>query len=616
MYTAQEPRHRAASSYFRIIVTDNFRSFLHAAVLAGVFLAVSLLAASPAHAVKADELVKINSAVINPPLKAGGTSTLKVDAQVIEGWHINSDKPFSEDYIPTKVEVRGPVSVRPGAIKYPPAETMALDPAAGGDKISVFGGDVKFEVPLKAGADFAPKPGDAITVTIDYQGCNNNECLRPASVSTTVALATPGAAAGALEGIAGGGATFGGGIGGGDDSGGAIAHIFLNHGWFLGFLAVFLGGLALNLTPCVYPLIGVTIAYFGNQGGGPRRVMYLAIVFVLGIALMFSSVGVAVAMSGGLFGAAMQNPFVLVALAMMLLTLAASSFGLFVLQPPQWMLQRAGSAHPGYAGALLMGLGMGVVAAPCIGPIVLGLLLMVERSGSALFGFALFFTLAIGLGLPYIGLAMAAGHIRRLPRSGEWLTWIEHLFGFVLVGLALYFLDPVLPNNLMTRFLPYYAAGVGIYLGFISREGRSWRPFLVIRSALGVVAIAALAFMLYPRKAPEKLRFEPFNSELLASATEARKPVLIDFSADWCIPCREMEHSTFLDPSVVTEAKRFVTMKANLTAQDKKTEELTSKYEIQGVPTTMLIDSSGKVLQRKVGYIGPREMLADLRQVD
>ena len=573
-------------------------------------------AASPAHAVKANELVKIASATIDPPLKPGGASTLKISAQVIKGWHINSDKPFSEDYIPTKLELSGPVSVTPGAIKYPPAETMALDPAAGGDKISVFGGDIKFEVPLKAAGDFAPKPDDALTVTIDYQGCNNNECLRPASISTTVALAAPGAAAGALEGISGGSAALGGGIGGGDDSGGAIEHIFLNHGWFLGFLAVFLGGLALNLTPCVYPLIGVTIAYFGNQGGGPRRVMYLAIVFVLGIALMFSSVGVAVAMSGGLFGAAMQNPFVLVALAMMLLTLAASSFGLFVLQPPNWMLQRAGSAHPGYAGALLMGLGMGVVAAPCIGPIVLGLLLMVERSGSALFGFALFFTLAIGLGLPYIGLAMAAGHIRRLPRSGEWLAWVEHLFGFVLVGLALYFLDPVVPNNLMTRILPYYAAGVGIYLGFISREGRSWRPFLVMRSVLGVVAVAALALMLYPRQAPEKLRFEPFNSERLASATEARKPVLIDFSADWCIPCREMEHSTFIDPSVVNEARRFVTMKANLTAQDKKTEELTSKYEIQGVPTTMLIDSSGKVLQRKVGYIGPREMLSDLRQVD
>ncbi len=598
-------------------MTGNFRSFLRGTVLAGVFLAASLLAASPAHAVKANELVKINSATIDPPLKAGSTTTLKVAATVIPDWHINSNKPFSEDYIPTKLEVSGPVGVTPGAIKYPPAETMALDPAAGGDKISVFGGDIKFEVPLKAAADFAPKPGDALTVTIDYQGCNNNECLRPASVSTTVALAAPGAAAGVVEGIGSGIATRGGlGSGGDDDSGSAIAHIFDNHGWWVGFLAVFLGGLALNLTPCVYPLIGVTIAYFGNQGGGHRRVMYLAILFVLGIALMFSSVGVAVAMSGGLFGGAMRNPFVLVALSIILLTLAASSFGLFVLQPPNWMIQRAGAAHPGYAGALLMGLGMGVVAAPCIGPIVLGLLLMVERSGSALFGFALFFTLALGLGVPYIGLAMAAGHIRRLPRSGEWLAWVEHLFGFVLVGLALYFLDPVVPNNLMTRILPYYAAAVGIYLGFISPEGRSWRPFLVIRSAIGIVAVAALAFMLYPRQAPEKVRFEPFDLGLLASAAEARKPVLIDFSADWCIPCREMEHSTFIDPTVVSEAKRFVRMKANLTAQDKKTEELTSKFEIQGVPTMMLIDSTGKVAQRKVGYIGPQEMLAELRQVD
>jgi cytochrome c biogenesis protein CcdA len=203
---------------------------------------------------------------------------------------------------------------------------------------------------------------------------------------------------------------------------------------------------------------------------------FLAVIFVLGIALMFSTVGVAVALSGGLFGAAMQNPFVLIALASMLLVLAASNFGLFSLQPPQWMLQSAGVARPGYAGAMLMGLGMGVVAAPCIGPIVLGLLLMVERSGSAIFGFALFFTLAIGLGVPYVGLAVAAGSIRRLPRSGEWLAWIEQLFGFVLIGLAIYFLDPVVPRHLMMRALPYYAVAVGIFLGFISPAGKNWRP--------------------------------------------------------------------------------------------------------------------------------------------
>lgn len=563
---------------------------------------------------KANELVKIKSATIDPPLHPGAASTLKVTAEVVAGWHINSDKPLSEDYIPTKLGLAAPVTLTPGPVTYPPVETMTLE-FAGADKLSVFSGKLNFQVPLKAAANFAPKPGDVMTVTIDYQGCNSNECLRPASVSTTVPLATvmPAAAIDAASGAAGSGlASFG----SSDTSTGAIDRIFLHHGWILGFLAVFLGGLALNLTPCVYPLIGVTIAYFGNQGGGPRRVLILAIIFVLGIALMFSSVGVAVALSGGLFGAAMQNPVVLIALASMLLLLAASSFGLFVLQAPNWMLQRAGTARPGYAGALLMGLGMGVVAAPCIGPVVLGLLLMVERSGSAIFGFALFFTLAVGLGVPYIGLALAAGSIRRLPRSGEWLEWVEQFFGFVLIGLALYFLDPVVPNNLMTRILPYYAAGVGIFLGFVSPAGRNWRPFLILRSALGVVAIASLAFFLYPRRAPDMLRFAPFNPAMLATATQSGRPVLIDFSADWCIPCREMDHSTFIDPAVVREAARFVRMKANLTAQDKANEALMSKYEIQGVPTTLMIDSSGAVQRRKVGYVGPREYLSDLQQVD
>src|ERR1700687_3725011 len=389
------------SHEFRLSLRDaKARRFWRASILSiSIAIALGWLISAPAanaQRPKANELEKITSARIEPPLRAGGTSTLKIAAEVIPGWHINSDKPFSEDYIPTKLEVKGPVSVTAGAIKYPPAETMTLA-FAGGDKLSVLGGPIKFEVPLKAGADFSPKPGDALTVTIDYQGCNSTECLRPASVSTTVALATPAHPAGALEAMRG----IGSGRGSSDDgAGGAIDRIFSHHGWLLGFLAVFVGGLALNLTPCVYPLIGVTIAYFGNRGGSQRRVMTLAIFFVLGIAITFSLVGVAAALSGGLFGAAMQNRYVLIALAAMLFALAASSFGLFSLTPPNWMMQRAGTAYPGNAGALLMGLGMGVVAAPCIGPVVLGLLLMVERSGSAIFGFVLFFTLAVGLGLP------------------------------------------------------------------------------------------------------------------------------------------------------------------------------------------------------------------------
>src|SRR5713101_4083238 len=180
------------------------RRFLRATIISTAIALASLISAPAVNAQtpKANELVKITSATIDPPLRAGGTSTLKVAAEVIPGWHINSDQPFSEDYIPTKLEVKGPTSVAPGAIKYPPAETMTLA-FAGGDKLSVLGGPIKFEVPLKAGADFSPKPGDALTVTIDYQGCNSTECLRPASVSTTVALATPVRAAGALEAIGG-----------------------------------------------------------------------------------------------------------------------------------------------------------------------------------------------------------------------------------------------------------------------------------------------------------------------------------------------------------------------------------------------------------------------------
>src|SRR6201993_3922786 len=198
-------------------------------------------------------------------------------------------------------------------------------------------------------------------------------------------------------------------MGGGLDSeSAALAHFFGIHGLLPGLGLVLLGGLALNLTPCVYPLIGVTLAYFGNQGGGgTRRVLILASLYVAGIALMFSAIGTAAALSGGLFGAALENPYVLAAIAAVMLLLAASSFGWFTLQAPTWMLQRAGAARPGYMGSLAMGLGMGIVAAPCIGPFVLGLLLVVERSGDVLLGFAAFFVLALGMGLPYIVLAMA-----------------------------------------------------------------------------------------------------------------------------------------------------------------------------------------------------------------
>jgi thiol:disulfide interchange protein DsbD len=551
------------------------------------------------------QIVTIQSALVANPLTAGHANLISVEAAIAPGWHINSSHPSAAYLIPTRVSLDQLGGLEADEIQYPPAQTvtLAFHP---GQQLSVYTGRVQFRIPIRPPINFNIRSNRAFSIRISYQACNDHECLRPASVSKSfpldaISIAPSGVH---LEKAAITGENL-------------LADILQRHGYPVGFLVVLLGGLALNLTPCVYPLIAVTVAYFGYEGGTPRKVVVLAVLFVLGIALTFSGVGLAAALSGGLFGSALQSPYVLSTIAAMLLLLAASSFGLLSVQPPAWMMRWAGSARPGYVGAFVMGLGMGVVAAPCIGPIVLGLLVIVQQSASAILGFALFFTLAIGLGLPYIGLALAAGSIRRLPRSGEWLGWVEQLFGFVLVGLALYFLDPLIPGRLINRLLPYYAAGAGIFLGFVSSAGRSWHPFFLIRSALGLSAVVFLSYLLIAaRSSPAGLAFRPFDPALLRTAVIDRKPVVVDFSADWCVPCREMEHTTFADRDVMKHAQDFVWLKANLTSANPRNAALMKQFDVAGVPTMIFIDSTGKVRVSRAGYIGPQEFLSYLMQVE
>jgi len=560
-------------------------------------------------------IVSLGSIGLSRPLAPNKANELQVSARIARGSHINSDSP-GQYYFPTRLILGAPPGVKVGKVAYPPARKIVLG-FAPGEELPVFSGQAKFRIPFEILGNLAAGPGSAASVRVDYQACNHNECLPPSSVAKLIDLSllqvTPAAHPAALfpfdavKKTAFSEAT----------EPGLLGAFFAHRGYLLGFLVVLLGGLALNLTPCVYPLIGVTVAYFGNQGGGPRKVLLLAVLYVLGIALTFSSVGVGAALSGGLFGAALQSPYVLSCIAALLLVSAAASLGLFSLQPPQWLMRHTGTARPGYAGALMMGVGMGVVAAPCIGPIVLGLLLMVQQRASAVFGFALFFTLAIGLGLPYIALALAAGSIWQLPRSGEWLAWIEQALGFLLVGLALYFLDPVIPGRWMTWLLPYYAVGASIFLGFGSRAGRSWRPFLVVRYAVGLIAVGGLVYLLVvARNQRVELAFQPFVPALLQNARAERRPVVLDFSADWCVPCREMERTTFLDPAVVKQAGDFVLLKANLTAANSRNNSLLKQFNVAGVPTTVFIDADGRVRAKRAGYLGPREFLKYLRQAD
>ena len=241
---------------------------------------------------------------------------------------------------------------------------------------------------------------------------------------------------------------------------------------------------------------------------------------------------------------------------------------------------------------------------------------MVEHSRNAALGFAVFFVLALGMGLPYVVLALAAGSIRNLPRSGQWLAWVEHLFGFVLVGLALYFFDPLIPQRLATRLLPYYAVGVGIYLGFISPYGRNLRAFQILRLAVGTASLIALAYFAIPTGRSTPLSFMPFSRVKLDAAAAQHKPVLIDFAADWCIPCREMELTTFVNPAVVGEARRFVALRADLTREDQGNDSIVNEFQILGVPTMLVLNSRGEVRARMIGYVGPKEFLDSLRTVN
>jgi len=382
-------------------------------------------------------------------------------------------------------------------------------------------------------------------------------------------------------------------------------------------LLVMLLGLGLNLTPCVYPLISVTVAYFGTQGHHRSlHVAAIAAAYVLGITVTFSIVGVIAALSGGVFGAALQKPVVVLFIAAVLVALALSCFGLYQLQPPAWLMRRVSRATHGAVGALFMGLTMGVVAAPCIGPVALGLVLFVGSQQSAWLGFQLFFALGLGMGLPYLGLALAAGSIKTLPRSGEWLVWVERFFGVMLLGLAAYFVAPLLPKAVGRLLVPALIGLGGLYLGFIDRTGRGLRSFRAIKRLAGIAALAIAVWAALPQRAESTIRWQPFDLHSVDEAKQAGRPSLVDFMAEWCIPCHEMERTTYLDPAVRMEAERFQMFKADITHEGDATADVVDRYDVHGVPTMILFDSAGAEVRRLVGYVGPEEMLGAMRAVD
>ncbi len=394
-------------------------------------------------------------------------------------------------------------------------------------------------------------------------------------------------------------------------------------GLILTLLGVFLGGIALNLTPCVYPLIPITASYFGGRSETGERQGYLilhGLLYILGLSNMNSAIGVSAAFTGRLMGSFLQHPVVLIFVTTVLLLMALNFFGLWELRLPSSLSSAVSKSHTGYAQSLFMGLTLGIVAAPCIGPFIIGLLTMVAQKGDPLYGFLIFFILSIGLGLPLFVLSIFAGNLNKLPRSGEWLIWIRTLFGWIMLAMAIYFLKPLIPwHDAGTFILAFIALAAGIHLGFISKTGKTMRTFVMIKRTVGVFAIGLSLFLAVTTLLRRPgVPWQLYSQETYIKAIAAKKPIIIDFYADWCTPCRELDKKTFHDQHVVKESVKFSMIKVDLTKEaDVDVLQLLTKYDVKGVPTVIFLDAGGNEIKELqiVDYVPANDFLLRMNEV-
>jgi thiol:disulfide interchange protein DsbD len=389
-------------------------------------------------------------------------------------------------------------------------------------------------------------------------------------------------------------------------------------GWALlwTLLGIFTGGLALNLTPCVYPLIPITVSYFGGKNAQEKSgLIGHGVCYIGGVAMTNSLLGVIAALTGGLIGSLLQSPLMLISIAAILTGFAMSLFGFWGLRLPFWLTQSASKSYSGFFGSFFMGLTLGVVAAPCIGPFVLGLLTWVATLGDPLNGFFIFFTLSLGLGTPLFVLAMFSGQLAKLPRAGEWMNWVRRFMGWILIGMAAYFVRPILPLAIQQYILATITIVAGVHLGWMDKSAATFRSFPWIKAIVGTVCLVLGTIMIGNQmfKGPS-VNWHLYSDQLLIDSANKNKPVIIDFYANWCSPCRQLDEITFHHPDIVKLSQdEFIMVKVDLTKNndDQNQYRLLNEYNVKGVPTVVFLDTSGKERKdlRLVDFLSPDEFL-------
>jgi thiol:disulfide interchange protein DsbD len=408
----------------------------------------------------------------------------------------------------------------------------------------------------------------------------------------------------------------------------------LEKGPFFAGVAAFLGGLLTAATPCVYPMIAITVSIFGAREATSRRqAMLLSASFVLGIVALFTPMVVGAALTGKLFGTFLSNKWVVLGLVIVFTTLASSMFGAFEMVLPDSLMQRLSAVGGvGYGGAFVLGLVSGLVAAPCTGPVLTGVLLWIGKTQNVALGSVVGATFALGLGLPFF---LVGAFAVSLPKGGKWMLGVKSFFGIVILAYAMHLLTvfPAVRSlarpDTAFRGIAAAAGVVGLLLGAVHVDWNDGGVGTKVRKGLGVaLAVVGPALVWTAWELPKEaqaatpgavaLTWEHSEQEASARAKTEKRPLLVDFTADWCAACKEIAKETFSDPRVMAKAvaANFVAVKVDATNdEDPQVDAVKGKYKVVGLPTVVIFDSTGRERKRFNEFVGPDSFLAAMESV-
>jgi len=540
-----------------------------------------------------------------PAVRALDGQTLEISYEIAKGYYLYRDKfRFAVDGESTTL----------GAPVFPKGKEKD-DENFG--KVEVYYKTVAIRVPVERNSS-GPLP---LTLKLSSQGCADaGICYPPQSQTLNVELPDPASAPAAEASPAVDG-----------DESSKIAATLKNAGFWVNLAFFFVAGLGLSLTPCVFPMIPILSGIIAGQGHkvSHARGFALALAYVLGMAVTYAAAGVAAGLSGTLVSSALQSPWVLGAFALVFVVLSFSMFGFYELQLPS-SLQSKLSEESGHLqggrgiGVFVMGALSALIVGPCVAAPLAGALLYIGQTGDAVLGGTALFVMALGMGVPLLVVGVAGGSL--LPRAGAWMEAVKKGFGVLLLATAVWLVSPVIPA--VAQMLAWAALLIipAIYLHALDPlppHAKGWQRFwkgigivmLLTGAALLIGALSGSRDPLQPLAglrgqaiaAEEKhLPFERVASlaELEQKIMAAGQPVMLDFYADWCVSCKEMERFTFADSAVRAKLAGFKLFQADVTANSADDKALLAKFGLFGPPGILFFAPDGRELKnaRVVGF--------------